>query len=248
MQTENLTFKNRDQNSFKLLAVFAILTVLIFAHTSNALISNEIVKTDDWSVPREPSKFRLHPYAGGGVFQLRGDYNYDDGQAYQAGVLASTKISGFSLEGGLGYMFLTAKGTEKNSSITDQDNQTQTGTLTIEHTLHYITLPLIAKYNFVTKPLATFFVKTGVINSFLVGSTTSFSFEEANLHGGSMQDNDFAGYVPYAIAGFGGTAPLDRDIAFILDLSYQHGLTETHTQEHTISSGFTLLIGISAGI
>lgn len=248
MQTKRLNRNKSELNSFNLLAIFAILTALVFANTSHALVTNEIIKTDDWSIPREPSKFRLHPYAGGGVFQLRGDYNYDKGQAYQAGVLASTEISGFSLEGGLGYMWLTAKGTEKNGSLTDQDGQTQTGTLTMEHQLHYVTLPLIAKYNFVTKPLATFFVKTGIINSFLVGSQTSFEFAEANLHGGSMQDNDFADYVPYATVGFGGTAPLDRDIAFILDLNYQHGLTETHASEHTTSSGFTLLIGISAGI
>ena len=114
------------------------------------------------------------------------------------------------------------------------------GTYRATNDMHFVGIPVGAKWNYFERPLATFYVKGGVMPSFLMSH--SGGLEMAGPSGTLVYDpakNDILGY-----GGIGGTAPLGDSLAFVLDLATYHGFQDLD-DNGTKSGFFSVGLGVS---
>jgi hypothetical protein len=150
---------------------------------------------------------------------------------FVGGVLAGFGQGALSVEAGAMYMKMpSVAGIQQ-----DADDSSHSVLLNGE----YVGLPVWVKYNYIEKPLSTFFVKGGAVTAFLVNQQS----ELITLPTGGVQKVNLASNDVMALVGIGGTTPLNERLAFVLDLSAFYGLQEAVSGAR--NQGFLLNIGLS---
>lgn len=125
--------------------------------------------------------------------------------------------------------------------------------VTIDHQLSYLGVPLIAKYSYFENRQATFFVKGGVMPALLLNARAeSEKIADYVMNPSEGADADSEASVPvlsdmdvFGIVGIGGTAPMGDDRLFLLDISYFRGFMPIVPDSSYFNQGFALSVGMT---
>jgi hypothetical protein len=205
----------------------------VFAVSAKAQMSSTAVASD-YRV-EFPSSVRVSVLAGGGVLIDPPTLaeNVKPGTPMFGAILGGFGQGALSGEAGVGYLHM---------AMVPQVNAMDGTLYTAEPmTAGYVAIPVWAKYNYIEKPLASFFGKAGVMPAILVSQSQPIGFGNASVVEGSaeLETFDFMGVV-----GFGGTAPLGESAAFILDVTAFYGFVET-TEGGANNKGALVSVGVS---
>lgn len=218
--------------------IYLIIAGLLLAPLSAMAAPASSISTPIDYDEQMPGLFRIGLIGGYGL--MTGDTSYGNGDKDQA------RPSGYSvgLVGGFGRGMFSGEAGVMLMNIPSivKLEDVQNDALVIRKELvnaEYVGIPLWAKYNYIEKPLATFFIKAGAIPIFLL----SQSKDAVLLEDGSKQNMKFATMETLAVAGIGGTSALGKNTAFILDLSGFYSMTEAI--EGVRNQGAMASIGLS---
>ena len=173
-----------------------------------------------------PSNFRVQLSAGGDVTATSNKTNLT------AGALLTYGKGMLSVETGMVGISLTDLiPSDKTTSGSDQKLQ-----------LIYAAVPLVAKFNYIEKPMDTFSLKAGVVAAFLVNSSVSKDLTGTAKDGSQVS---LGSAMTFAVVGFTGTTDLseDKSVAFVVDGQILKGLTKADSVGGQFSA-FTLSLGI----
>jgi hypothetical protein len=182
-----------------------------------------------------PSAFRLMLLGGAGLGTDSGKLfkqNNHDGDSYYGSLLAGFGRGMFSFETGVMYL--------KAPMVAKLNNNIDDSSRVVLLASEYLGVPVYVKYNYIEKPLATFFVKAGVVPISLINSPPDKYASVGDNQSITPVDRDIL-----TIIGFGGTAPLDDTTsAFVLDISAFYGSSAynsrgDHNQGVLIGAGFS---------
>lgn len=187
-----------------------------------------------------PSFIRVSVLGGAGVGEGGGGSKDNDSSkvGYTGGVLADFGRSQFTVETGVLYL---------NSPVVVSFADPITESSQISHAmkLNYVGVPAIVKYNYIERPQASFSLKLGVMQAWLLGTEgapetlSSMALAESTTETKDLINNtDTMG-----IAGFTGSAPLTDNLAFLVDGTYFHGFNEI-TSAGSHNRAFLLSIGL----
>ena len=203
--------------------VVLFLIVNLLATGSRAYASSETwYQTDQ----KFPSNFRIQLSAGGEVISTPHKTNVTGGAlvTYGKGMLSfETGIEGISLTD----LF------PSDETTNGSDQQLQ---------LIYAAVPLVAKFNYIDKPMDTFSLKAGVVAAFLANASVSKDLKGTAKDGNPVS---LGSSMTYAMIGFTGTTDLseDKSVAFVVDGQILKGLTKADSIGHQFSV-FMLSIGV----
>jgi hypothetical protein len=125
----------------------------------------------------------------------------------------------FSFE--TGALYVTLPGVTQVSEITDEATE-ETNESRVLINSQYVGVPLWLKYNYIEKPLASFYLKAGAIPLLLVAQDR----EQLELTDGSIFDLSLSKAQVLATVGIGGTSPINDHLAFVLDIMGFYGVIQ----------------------
>ena len=109
--------------------------------------------------------------------------------------------------------------------------------------LNYLAIPVMGKLNFMGNPEKTFFLKAGVMPSFLVGST--LNTPRGSISGGRVGATPFD--IPVVI-GLGGAIPVGPTVSLVIEANYVRSLVNINDKGTTNAKNEGLLIGSGLSI
>ncbi len=218
-----------------LLGTLLMMGFLILPSHSEAQTSSQKLATKSSSRHRFPGMFRVGPLVGPGMMAEQKDTQDNgtktDKNVFVGGLIAGLGQGAFTIESGAMYMRMPSL------AGIQQDQQDAKHTVLLNG--EYVGIPVWAKYNYIEKPLSTFFVKGGAITAILVNQQN----ELVTLPTGGVQKVNLATNDVMAVVGFGGTTPMNENLAFIVDVSAFYGLQEVVSGAR--NQGFLLNLGLS---
>ncbi len=97
----------------------------------------------------------------------------------------------------------------------------------VKYTLTYVSIPLLAKLNFLGNTNNTFYVKSGIVPSYLITSEATSKIDNRVYRTTDLDVNKFD---TFAQIGLGGTVKLDDLMPIGLEASYMRGLVNLAKQ------------------
>ncbi len=213
----------------KLINAALIAAAFFVSAVSQAQMQN--VSTAAYS-EKMPSSFRIGFLGAYGVVKPSGFETTGNGDTTNASgsILASFGSGALSFEAGVSYSLIPIM-------IESKDASGGKHKLLISST--YVGIPLALKYNYIEKPLASFFVKAGAAPMMLMSQTPSIATgDDGSTTSLELTETDFV-----ALLGIGGTAPLTDSLAFLLDITGYYGMTEAYKDAK--HQGLNIGIGLS---
>ncbi len=180
---------------------------------------------------RMPSPFRLSFLGGAGLYI--GEKNFENDNQNLTGISGNILLAygqnSISFE--TGATFLNAP----YAAGSKDENGTHRALVNVQ----YVGVPLIIKYNYIERPLASFFVKVGAIPVMVVRqSNREVILKDGRSNPVVLPKNDVL-----AVAGFGGTSELTNTTAFVVDFTAFYGTTPSDANSHV--QGLTGSLGLS---
>jgi hypothetical protein len=226
-------------------AIIGLSFICLHSQQAEANVSpdNEMtsrIQRYDYYSSHYPSFVRISVLGGAGAGEGGGNTKSNDSSrvGYTGGVLADFGRSMFTVETGVLYL---------NSPVVVSFADPLAESSQISHAmkLNYVGVPAIVKFNYIERPQASFSLKLGVMQAWLVGTEgapetlSSTALTESTIETKDLINNtDTMG-----IAGFTGSAPITDNLAFLIDGTYFHGFNEI-TSSGSHNRAFLLSVGL----
>jgi hypothetical protein len=186
---------------------------------------------DPETMRKMPRWFRMAIFGGSGLYPGEKNFENDNSNlsSVNANIMLAVGRQTFSFE--IGGAFLNVP-----YAIGVKD---EFGTHRALVNVQYVGVPVILKYNYIERPLASFFLKTGAIPVAVVNqSQNQVTLKDGLAHDVVLPKNDIL-----AVAGFGGTSEISSSTAFIVDFTAFYGTTASDSGSHV--QGLTGSVGLS---
>ena len=112
--------------------------------------------------------------------------------------------------------------------------------------ISYLSVPLLAKYNFLAVDGNTFFAKGGIMPGVVVGKELRGSVSGNSLS--SSHISDVKAYDIPVVLGLGGRIPFEKVYAMMLDASWVRSAMTIHGNQNVYNQGFMLSAGINIAL
>ncbi len=112
--------------------------------------------------------------------------------------------------------------------------------------ISYLSVPVLAKYNFLSMDGNTFFAKAGVMPGVVVGKEL-----RASINGNSIADSHISDVKAYdlpVVLGLGGRIPFEKDYAMMLDASWVRSTMTISGNQNIYNQGFLVSAGINIAL
>jgi hypothetical protein len=188
------------------------------------------------STHEQVSSFHLVPVLGANFVNLKDDSNDSHGlnadSGFSVGALTEFGEGTYTFQTGLLY--------------NEYRQKVDSNGITLKARFDYLSVPLLAKVNFMGTPAKTVYLKGGVVPSGLLSRNLTASDSYGNSASGAPETSSFD--LP-AILAVGGAFPIGIDKAATIELAYQYGLTNMNPGSggRVHNEGVALLVGLSLG-
>ncbi|MGE0632920.1 MAG: hypothetical protein AB7O96_10960 [Pseudobdellovibrionaceae bacterium] len=172
------------------LALFTLMMMFPLSLLANAF-STSMATIES---PRMPGTFRVG---------ILGSMNVDSVEDRSTTILAAVGSGMVSFEAGVSYLTMSDK--IEVISIEGEEPAIKEKSVYIPVKASYVGIPVNLKWNYIEKPLATFYVKAGVM--------------PISLNTQSKGDEPVGKQETLAVGGIGGTAAITKSTAFVLDIT-----------------------------
>lgn len=116
----------------------------------------------------------------------------------------------------------------------------------LRYNISYLSIPMLAKYNFLSVDGNTFFAKGGIMPGVVVGKELRGTVSGNGLN--SSHISDIKAYDLPVVLGLGGRIPFEKDYAMMLDASWLRSAMTIHGNQNVYNQGFMLSAGINIAL
>lgn len=215
-----------------------LIVLMAFASLQAAAQNGETRSTIRNTETESQAGYELVPVLGLGAMSLKGDVSSDwnPDVAASGGGLFELGSGTTTLQTGL--LYNTNSMTAKGEGLL--------GTLEVKVKWDYLSVPILAKFNFMGNSSRTVYMKLGVMPSFMTHKSI-----EANWGDYKTGDVPLKTFDAIAVGGIGGAIRVAQNKAIIIEGTYLRGLTDINgsgSGGKVYNEGFLITSGFSFGM